>query len=443
MATVPGAEATSHRTDSEHPPSSEHRSRLRRTFLELGPGLITGASDDDPSGIATYSQAGAKFGFGMLWVTLFSYPLMCVIQEISARIGRVTGRGIAANVRQHFPAPILYFMVALLLFANIFNLGADIGAMAAAAKLFLPGPFWAYVLALGGVSLVLQIALPYTKYVPYLKWLTLALFAYIATAIVVGQPKWAAIRSTFWPSISFNGAYLTALIAVLGTTISPYLFFWQASEEAEDVGVKAADHALKRAPEQAPAQFRRIRFDTYVGMALSNVVAFFIMLTAGVTLHTHGILNIDTADQAAKALEPLAGRFAFLLFASGIIGTGLLAVPVLAGSAAYALGEAFGWTASLEKKPLQAVKFYATITAATVIGLILNFVHLNPIKALFWSAVLNGVVAVPVMVLMMLLTAKRKVMGKFTLPAYLRICGWIATAVMLAASLGMFLTLGR
>jgi Mn2+/Fe2+ NRAMP family transporter len=346
-------------------------------------------------------------------------------------------------VRRHFPAPILYVMVALLLFANIFNLGADIGAMAAAAKLFLPGPFWAYVLALGGVSLVLQIAVPYTKYVPYLKWLTLALFAYIATAIVVGQPKWAAIRSTFWPSISLDGAYLTALIAVLGTTISPYLFFWQASEEAEDVGVKAADHALKRAPEQAPAQFRRIRFDTYVGMALSNVVAFFIMLTAGVTLHTHGVLNIDTADQAAKALEPLAGRFAFLLFASGIIGTGLLAVPVLAGSAGYALGEAFGWTASLEKKPLQAVKFYATIAAATVIGLVLNFVHLNPIKALFWSAVLNGVVAVPVMVLMMLLTAKRQVMGKFTLPAYLRICGWIATAVMFAASLGMFLTLGR
>ena len=412
-------------------------------FLELGPGLITGASDDDPSGIATYSQAGARFGFGMLWVTLFSYPLMCVIQEISARIGRVTGQGIAANVRRHFPAPILYLMVALLLFANTFNLGADIGAMAAAAKLFLPGPFWAYVLALGGVSLVLQIALPYTKYVPYLKWLTLALFAYIATAIVVGQPKWAAIRATFWPPISLGGAYLTALIAVLGTTISPYLFFWQASEEAEDVGVKAEDHALKRAPEQAPAQFRRIRFDTYVGMALSNVVAFFIMLTAGVTLHTHGILTIDTADQAAKALEPLAGKFAFLLFASGIVGTGLLAVPVLAGSAAYALGETFGWTASLEKKPRQAVKFYLTITAATVIGLILNFVHLNPIKALFWSAVLNGVVAVPVMVLMMLLTAKRKVMGKFTLPAYLKVCGWIATAVMLAASLGMFLTLGR
>jgi NRAMP (natural resistance-associated macrophage protein)-like metal ion transporter len=426
-----------------HENQSGSRSAFKRLLLELGPGLITGASDDDPSGIATYSQAGAKFGFGMLWVTLFSYPLMCVIQEISARIGRVTGEGIAANIRKHYPAPILYVMVSLLLVANIFNLGADIGAMGAAAKLFLPGPFWAYVLLLGGVSLILQVAVPYTKYVGYLKWLTLVLFAYVATAIVVGQPKWAAIRATFWPSISLNGEYFTALIAVLGTTISPYLFFWQASEEAEDVGVIAKDHALRGAPEEAPAQLSRIRFDTYSGMALSNIVAFFIMLTAGVTLHTHGIVDIDTADQAAKALEPLAGRFAFLLFAAGIIGTGLLAVPVLAGSAAYAVGETFGWTASLEKKPRQAVKFYATIGAATLVGLILNFVRLNPIKALFWSAVLNGVVAVPAMILMMLLTQKKKVMGEFTLPPYLRVCGWIATAVMLVASLGMFLTLRR
>jgi NRAMP (natural resistance-associated macrophage protein)-like metal ion transporter len=433
----PGAAHDPHQNQSE-PPSG-----FKRLLLDLGPGLITGASDDDPSGIATYSQAGAKFGFGMLWVTLFSYPLMCVIQEISARIGRVTGEGIAANIRKHYPAPILYVMVSLLLIANIFNLGADIGAMGSAAKLFLPGPFWAYVLLLGGVSLILQVAVPYTKYVPYLKWLTLVLFAYVATAIVVGQPRWAAIRATFWPSISLNGEYFTALIAVLGTTISPYLFFWQASEEAEDVGVIATDHALKGAPDEARAQLSRIRFDTYLGMALSNIVAFFIMLTAGVTLHTHGIVDINTADQAAKALEPLAGRFAFLLFATGIIGTGLLAVPVLAGSAAYAVGETFGWTASLEKKPRQAVKFYATIGVATLVGLVLNFVHLNPIKALFWSAVLNGVVAVPAMILMMLLTQKKKVMGEFTLPPYLRVCGWVATAVMLVASLGMFLTLRR
>jgi Mn2+/Fe2+ NRAMP family transporter len=313
--------------------------------------------------------------------------------------------------------------------------------MGAAAKLFLPGPVWAYILLLGGVSLLLQIAVPYTKYVPYLKWLTLALFAYIATAIVVGEPRWQAIRATFWPSIRWNSDYFTALIAVFGTTISPYLFFWQASEEAEDVGVNAKDKPLRQAPKQAPVQFERIKVDTYIGMAFSNTVAFFIILTAAVTLHTHGILDIQTADQAAKALEPLAGRFAFLLFAAGIVGTGMLAVPVLAGSAAYAVGEAFQWTASLEKKPRQAARFYATIGAATVIGLVLNFIHLNPIKALFWSAVLNGVVAVPVMSLMMVLTQNAKVMGKFILPLYLRIGGWIATAVMVIASLGMILTL--
>jgi NRAMP (natural resistance-associated macrophage protein)-like metal ion transporter len=430
--------------NTESTPARPHDgSRLRgiRLLMALGPGLITGAADDDPSGIATYSQVGAKFGYGMLWVMPFSYPLMAVIQEISARIGRVTGAGIAANIRRHYPKPILYGMVSLLLVANIFNLGADIGAMGAAAKLFLPGPVWAYILLLGGVSLLLQIAVPYTKYVPYLKWLTLALFAYIATAIVVGEPRWQAIRATFWPSIRWNSDYFTALIAVFGTTISPYLFFWQASEEAEDVGVNAKDKPLRQAPKQAPVQFERIKVDTYIGMAFSNTVAFFIILTAAVTLHTHGILDIQTADQAAKALEPLAGRFAFLLFAAGIVGTGMLAVPVLAGSAAYAVGEAFQWTASLEKKPRQAARFYATIGAATVIGLVLNFIHLNPIKALFWSAVLNGVVAVPVMSLMMVLTQNAKVMGKFILPLYLRIGGWIATAVMLIASLGMILTL--
>jgi NRAMP (natural resistance-associated macrophage protein)-like metal ion transporter len=427
-------------SSSARSPASS-RFKVIKLLLRLGPGLITGAADDDPSGIATYSQVGAKFGYNMLWVMPFSYPLMGVIQEISARIGRVTGAGIAANIRRHYPKPILYGMVSLLLVANIFNLGADIGAMGAAAKLFLPGPVWAYILLLGGVSLLLQIAVPYTKYVPYLKWLTLALFAYIATAIVVGEPKWEAVRATVLPSIRWNSAYFTALTAVFGTTISPYLFFWQASEEAEDVSVNAKDQPLKRAPEQAQDQFGRIRFDTYLGMAFSNIVAFFIILTAAVTLHAHGILDIQTADQAARALEPLAGRFAFLLFAIGIVGTGLLAVPVLAGSAAYAVGETFQWTASLEKKPRAATKFYATIGVATVIGLVLNFIHLNPIKALFWSAVLNGVVAVPVMVLMMILTQNAKVMGKFTLPLYLRVGGWIATAVMLVASLGMFFTL--
>jgi NRAMP (natural resistance-associated macrophage protein)-like metal ion transporter len=426
---------------TSHPPRAFPLSKAAKVFLSLGPGLITGASDDDPSGIATYSQVGARFGHGMLWTMLFSYPLMASIQEISARIGRVTGAGIAANIRRHYPRPVLYGIVLLLLIANIFNLGADIGAMGAAAKLLLPGPVWIYITVLGLLSLTLQILVPYTAYVRYLKWLTLALFAYVATAIAVGEPKWQALRATLWPSVSLSGAYFTALVAVLGTTISPYLFFWQASQEVEEVTVHAAQHPLKQAPGQALAQFRRIKFDTYLGMAVSNIIAFFIILTAAATLHAHGIVNIQTADQAARALEPLAGKFAFLLFALGIIGTGLLAVPVLAGSAAYGMSETFLWTASLEKKPLQAVKFYGTIGVATVIGLLLNFIHLDPIKALFWSAVLNGVVAVPVMTLMMIVTRNAKVMGQFTLPLYLSIGGWAATAAMLMASLGMILSL--
>jgi Mn2+/Fe2+ NRAMP family transporter len=292
-------------------------------------------------------------------------------------------------------------------------------------------------LLFGVVSLLYQIFVPYTKYVKYLKWLTVALFAYIATAVVVGEPSWAALRATILPSISFRGAYFTALIAILGTTISPYLFFWQASQEAEEVAVNADEKPLNQAPRQAPAQFHRIRMDTTIGMALSNLVAFFIILTTAATLHAHGLVDIQTADQAAGALEPLAGRFAFLLFAAGIIGTGLLAVPVLAGSAAYAVSEAFQWRASLQSKPRRAKRFYGTIGTAVLIGLLLNFVHMNPIRALFWSAVINGVVAVPVMTFMMILAQNPKVMGEFKLSRYLLLGGWIATAVMLLASLGM------
>lgn len=425
------------------PPSDQKRNKIGtiKLLLKLGPGLITGASDDDPSGIATYSQVGAHFGYGMLWTMLFSYPLMAAIQEISARIGRVTGAGIAGNIRKHYPRSILYSVVSLLVIANIFNLGADIGAMGAAAKLLLPGPLWLYIISFGIVSVLLQILVPYTSYVKYLKWLTLALFAYVGTALAVHEPSWQAIRSTFLPSFAWRGEYFTALIAVFGTTISPYLFFWQASQEVEDVTVNAGEKPLKQAPRQATSQFQRIKFDTYFGMALSNLIAYSIILTTAVTLHTHGISDIQTADQAARALEPLAGRFAFLLFALGIVGTGLLAIPVLSGSAAYGVSEAFRWTASLEKKPRQAAKFYGTIATATLIGLLLNFIHLDPIKALFWSAALNGVVAVPVMTLMMILSRNPRVMGKFKLPLYLCIVGWVATGVMLAASLGMFATL--
>jgi NRAMP (natural resistance-associated macrophage protein)-like metal ion transporter len=411
---------------------------FRQILARLGPGLITGAADDDPSGIGTYSQVGAQFGYGMLWTVIFSYPLMSVIQEISARIGRVTGKGIAANIRRHYSKSVLYVIVSLLLIANVCNLGADIDAMGAVANLLLPGPTGLYVLVFGAISLLLQILVPYSRYVHYLKWLTLVLFAYVITSFVMREPKLAALHATFLPSISFHREYFTALIAVLGTTISPYLFFWQASEEVEEVTTHAIQKPLLVAPDQGTAQLKRIRFDTYFGMAVSNLVAFFVILTAAATLHVHGILDIQTASQAAKALEPLAGKFAFVIFALGIIGTGLLAVPVLAGSAAYGVSEAFGWTASLQKKPKQAVRFYSTIGVATCIGVALTFAHVNPMKALFWSAVINGIVAVPVMVIMMILTHNPKIMGKFTLPPYLRWVGWLATAVMFFASLGLF-----
>ena len=418
-------------------------SRAKEILWKLGPGFITGAADDDPSGIATYSQVGAHFGYGMLWTMLFSFPLMAAIQEISAQIGRVSGVGIAGNIRRHYPRPYLYGIVSLLLVANIFNIGADIGAMGAATQLMLPGPPVVFVVLSGGISLAMQILIPYSSYVKYLKWLTLALFSYVITAIILHEPSWAAVRATIRPDISLHREFLTALIAILGTTISPYLFFWQASEEVEDVTLNAREQPLKNAPKQAPAQLQRIRFDTFLGMAFSNLVAFFIILTAASTLYSHGLRDIQTADQAARALQPLAGHFASSLFAVGIIGTGLLAVPVLAGSAAYAVSEVFQWTASLEQKPQRAVGFYATIGIATLIGLLLNFIHLNPIKALFFSAVLNGVVAGPVMAFMMLLARNPKVMGSFTLSRSLHIVGWIATAAMILVSMGMLITVSQ
>jgi NRAMP (natural resistance-associated macrophage protein)-like metal ion transporter len=409
----------------------------RPSFLHaLGPGLITGAADDDPSGIATYSQVGAQFGYGMLWTMLFSYPLMAAIQEISARIGRVTGRGIAGNIGRYYWPGLSYLIAALLLAANGINLGADIGAMGATAQLLVGGPPMLYVILFACLSLVLQVAIPYTRYVSYLKWVTLALFAYVATVLVVDVPWPAALRSTFLPSIPFTASYWTALIAVLGTTLSPYLFFWQASQEAEEVEDRPHDEPLKRAPQQGPKQLFRIKLDTYLGMAFSNIVAFCIILTTAVTLHAHGVVDIQTPAQAAQALEPLAGRFAFCLFAAGIIGTGMLAIPVLGGSAAYGVAEALKWPVGLERQPLKAKRFYGVLTAATLIGLCLSVLEINPIKALFWSAVVNGIVAVPVMVVMMLMTTDRRVMGRFTVPLTLKITGWVATAVMGAAAIG-------
>jgi len=410
----------------------------RRSWRDvLGPGLIAGASDDDPSGIATYSQAGAQLGFAISWTMLLSYPLMVAIQEVSARIGRTTGRGIAANIRRHYPNWMLQGIVVLVLIANTINIGADIGAMSDAVKVLIGGPHLLYVVAIAAFSALLQIFASYERYARILRWLTLALFAYFATVAVVHVPWGEAMRGLLVPTLSADPAFWTTVVAILGTTISPYLFFWQASQEVEEVRADPAAKPLVRAPGQAPREFERIRLDTAIGMALSNLVALAIIITTAATLHAHGVTQIETSAQAASALRPLAGESAFVIFALGIIGTGLLAVPVLAGSAAYALAEARKWPEGLARKPRKAKAFYATIAVATLVGVLINFSPVSPIKALYWSAVINGVVAVPIMAMMMHMTANRRVMGKFPVSDGLRVVGWCATAVMAAAVAGM------
>ncbi len=423
-------------------PGSVKQPPTPKLLQVLGPGLITGASDDDPSGIATYSQAGAQFGYSLGWTLLFSWPLMCAIQEISARIGRVTGRGIAGNLKAHFPRGVVYALVTLLLVANTINLAADLGAMGAALKLLIGGPALAYVAAFGVVSLLLEVFVRYSRYVRVLKWLTLSLFAYVGVVFVADVPWGTVAHDLVAPNLSFKADYLTVLVAILGTTISPYLFFWQAEAEVEEVQEEPDARPLRRAPAQGAAALGRIRLDTYIGMAFSNLVALFIVLTTAATLHAHGITNIQTSAQAAEALRPIAGPFAFWVFALGIIGTGLLALPVLAGSAAYALGETFGWRVGLAHRFDRARPFYGAIALATVAGVALNFTPLDPIKALFWSAVINGVVAVPVMVMMMVLASRPSIMGRFILPWPLKTVGWVATLVMAAAAVGMFAAVG-
>jgi NRAMP (natural resistance-associated macrophage protein)-like metal ion transporter len=406
----------------------------------MGPGLITGASDDDPSGIATYSQAGAQFGFDLGWTLILSWPLMCAIQEISARIGRVTGRGLAGNLKHHYPRAILALIIPLLVVANVINIGADLGAMAAALQLLIGGPAFFYVALFAILSVLLEVFLRYSRYVSILKWLTLSLFAYVAVVLVVHTP-WATVaHHLILPHISFTAPYLTVLVAILGTTISPYLFFWQAEEEAEETREHHGARPLERASEQAPAEIHRIRIDTYIGMGFSNLVALFILLATATTLHARGVTDIQTSAQAAQALLPVAGHFAFLIFALGIIGTGMLALPVLAGSSAFATGEALGWHVGLSRKPRRAKAFYAVIAVATLIGAALNFSSIDPIRALFWSAVVNGVVAVPVMVMVMRLAGRSDAMGAFTISRGLQITGWLATIVMAAAAIGMFVT---
>lgn len=412
--------------------------RLRQI---LGPGLITGASDDDPSGIATYSQAGAQYGYALGWTMLLTYPLMCAIQLISAEIGRVTGLGLAGNLRRFMPRRGLHVIVLLLLVANIINIGADLGAMAAAVRLLVPVPMPVGIAAFAAVSVLLEVFVRYERYVSVLKWLTLSLFAYVATVFIADVPWKQAGLDLILPHIQFTSDYFTVVVAVFGTTISPYLFFWQAGEEMEDEREDPVAKPLIEAPEQAGRELRRIRLDTYIGMAFSNVISLAIIFTTAATLHVHGLTNIQTSAEAAEALAPIAGPLAFTVFALGIIGTGLLALPVLAGSAAYALGESFGWPVGLAYQAPRAKAFYGTITAAVVIGALLNFSSLDPVKALFWSAVINGLVAVPLMAVTVLLAASPRIMGQFCIGPGLKALGWLGTLVMLLAGIGMFVTI--
>jgi len=415
--------------------------RTRRFLDRLGPGLITGAADDDPSGIATYSQSGAQFGLGMLWSVFLTTPLMVGIQIVSARIGRVSGHGIARNLRDHYPRPLLWFVVALLLVANTINIAADIGAMGEALRLVIDGPAHWYTVGFGILAVLMQLFLPYQRLAPVLKWLTLSLFAYVAVVFTVNIPWRELFIATIVTPLEYTREYFMVLVGVLGTTISPYLFFWQASQEVEEQRMTRGETPLRDSPQNARDHLRRIRFDTWLGMLFSNAIAFFIMLTAAVTLHTAGITNIQSSSQAAEALRPIAGNFAFLLFAAGIIGTGLLAVPVLAGSAAYAVAEANEWPIGHGLQPTEAKGFYSIITLATALGVVLGFTPIDPIKALFWSAVLNGVIAVPIMVVMMRMAVRSDIMGPFVITRRLWRLGWLATGAMALAVLTMFVSL--
>ena len=404
----------------------------------IGPGIITGASDDDPSGIATYSQAGAQFGYGFGWAMVVTFPLMSAVQMVSARIGRVTGRGIAGNLSQHFTPWLTLPVVLLLLVANTINIGANLGAMADATALVAGGRRWPFLIGFALVCVLAQVFVSYGSYVRVLKWLTLSLLAYVATLFLVDVNWSEAVTTAVFPIIAPGSAPLILLVAIFGTTISPFLFFWQAAQEAEDVGDGFAEMPLKCDPLEGRRQLKRIELDTLAGMGVSNLVAVAIMFTCAATLNVNGITDIHTSAQAAEALRPIAGPYSSTVFALGIVGTGLLAVPVLAGSAAYAIGEALRWPVGLSRKPRQAVAFYSTIAFATGVGALINFSPIEPIDALLWAAVINGVVAVPVMVVMMMMAGSRKVMGVFRIPTGMAVVGWAATAVMGLVVLAMF-----
>ncbi|MHB8080527.1 MAG: Nramp family divalent metal transporter [Candidatus Krumholzibacteriia bacterium] len=414
--------------------------RVRQYFADLGPGLITGAADDDPSGISTYSVTGAAFGYLPLWTALFSFPLMAAVQLMCARLGLVTGRGLAGVVRLHYPRWVLWSACGLLIVANVFNIGADLGGMAEATEMMtgVPSYCWTPVYALVIISLLFFSS--YRQIARIFKWLTLVLFAYVATAFLA-RPDWRAVLSgTFLPHVVWSSAFLATFVGILGTTISPYLFFWQASQEVESERAQGKVTVEQREG-ATTAELKAARTDVFTGMFFSNLIMFFIILTAAATLHAHGQTRIETARQAAEALRPLAGKGAYLLFTLGLIGTGMLAIPVLAGSVAYAVSEAASWRGTLEDRPRLSRRFYASIAVAVLLGLVLDFVRFNAVKMLFYSAVLNGVLAPPLIILVVLLTGKSEVMGVRVSSRPLRWFGWATAAIMTAAGIGMFVTM--
>jgi NRAMP (natural resistance-associated macrophage protein)-like metal ion transporter len=412
-------------------------------WKRLGGGLVTGAADDDPSGVATYSQVGAQFGYATLWSLVLALPLMIGIQTVSARIGRVTGRGLADNMVRNFPKGLVWSITVLLVIANVINIGADLGAMGAAVNLLIGGPTLLYACVLAIVSTVLQVYVPFSRYSPILKFLALSLLTYVATVFVIKVPWGEAMKGTFIPAFQGTAAYATAIVAILGTTISPYLFSWQAAQEVEEIRDSDEREPLKHADEQAPDAFKRIALDTSVGMVVSNVVAFFIILTAAVVLHAHGKTDIQSSSEAAEALKPVAGKFAFALFSMGIVGTGMLAVPVLAGATAFSVAGTMRAVYGLEHKPADAKLFYGVLVASMLVGALLNLTPIDPVKALYWSAVVNGICAVPMMVAIMVIANRPETMGNHGVGPGLKTLGWIATLVMLVAALVMFATMGK
>ena len=423
------------------PTFSGIRNRIHESTLaeRLGPGLITGAADDDPSGIATYSQAGAAFGYGLAWSMLLTYPLMCAIQLVSARVGRVTGKGLAANLGARLPVWLMTILLVGLFGANTINIGADFAAMGAAARLAIGANERIMAVIFAVVSLLLQLFIPYQRYANVLKWLTLTLLAYVALVFVVKVDWPAFAKGLFLPTLDGKRA-ISTVVAVFGTTISPYLFFWQSSQEVEETEQDDEVEPLLDRPEQSQEVLRGIRIDTFIGMAASNIVGLAIIVATAATLHANGKTSISTASDAASALRPVAGDFAFVLFSLGIVGTGLLAVPVLAGSAAYAIGEARGWKTGLDEKPWQAVGFYGAIGAATLFGFAMSFTSIDPMKQLFFSAIINGVIAAPIMAAMMWIATSRDTMGEFVAPTALRIFGLAATLIMAVASIALLAT---